>query len=213
MGRPKTLRAAPPRAPARPARTGTHHRRRARGRSHRTASDRRGRAHFDDPKRPRGQHRRSRQFFDRTFLSRAERSAMPSPQASRRRGTRRPSSPSTWSFVTPWCLPSFANDRSAPCGGRNHRHSVRRAGPGRLCESRTPAGRPQERASSPRLARLRALSFSAEVNILIQRRLEAASKIRVPRDDALILGSQTRDRSQAAASPMQGAATEDWAAR
>jgi flagellar biosynthetic protein FlhB len=59
---------AVPRAPARPARTGTHHRRRARGRSHRTASDRRGRAHFDDPKRPRGQHRRSRQFFDRTFL-------------------------------------------------------------------------------------------------------------------------------------------------
>ena len=46
-----------------------------------------------------------------------------------------------------------ADDRSAARGGRDHRHSVRRAGSGRPCESGTPAGRLQERASSPKLAR------------------------------------------------------------
>ena len=45
------------------------------------------------------------------------------------------------------CLLS-PEDRSAPRGGRDHRHSVRRAGPGRLGEGGTPFRRPRQRATA-----------------------------------------------------------------
>ena len=46
------------------------------------------------------------------------------------------------------------DDRSEPCRRRDHRHSVRRAGPGRPGESRTPPDRLQERAGSRQLAKI-----------------------------------------------------------
>ena len=71
-------------------------------------AERRGGTHIADPKRPCRQYRRSRQFLDGALLQERNAALRAFRALHRRRGTRRRSSRSTWSFATRLCARFFA---------------------------------------------------------------------------------------------------------